>query len=294
MHDQKFQLSCDTCVDQFKSNLKKNNISYLPMVFIYGDTETHDEFNTIEEYKNFYDDIRLGKLFSTSGVNETVAEEYFNELIKQSNQDIVHLTLSSGLSLTYDCCLSAAEKINKTSPHKVFVVDSLSATQGENQLLIIAQNLRDEGKNAEEVYFYLNEIKFKIHHWFFISDLFHLKRGGRITGIAATVGSMLQMKPMMTISNEGKLEVTEKILGTKKSVHTLVNKLLKYQDVDFNSPIIICHSDSMALANELKQMILNHTPNANVIINYIGPVIGSHTGPEALGITFVGKEKRVK
>lgn len=289
-----FHLSCDSCVDQLKSNLKKNNISYLPMVFINNEQEHYDNFDTIEAYKSFYDEVRLGTLYTTSGVNETVASEYFSEVLNIAKSDVIHICLSSGLSITYDSCKAAADKINLTSEHKVYVIDSTSATQGQNLLLIIAQQLRDDGFTVAEAVDFINNIKLRLHHWFFIADLFHLKRGGRISGVAATIGSMLQMKPVITMSKSGKLEINEKVLGTKKAMVTLLNKIIKYRDSEMTYPIMIPHSDCPDLANELKQMILNVIPDANIIVNYIGPVVGSHTGPEALGVVFVGAEERIK
>jgi DegV family protein with EDD domain len=284
-------ISSDSCVDELKSTLKEKQVEYIPMVYIL-EKEYQDHFDSQEEYDHFYKLMKEGAMPTTSMLNSEEVETYFERMIKEHNCDIVHLSLSSGLSGTYDNTLLASKKVMEKYPNnKIYVVDSLSATQGQNLLLHYALKQKEKGKTAGGIFNDLQEVKHHLQHWVFISDLFHLRRGGRISSAKAVIGSMLQTKPILTMTSEGKLDSKEVAMGTKKAIKMLYEKLAKFGYDDTNNhPIYIAHSDSLEEAEQLKKLILKHYDNATVQIKNIGPVIGSHTGPGAVAVLFFGKE----
>lgn len=286
-----FKLSTDSCCDEFKIILEKEGIACLPMPYI-TEEEHVDSFSHAEEYKYFYDDMRRGVISKTAALSIGEIEEHFENLIKEGNKDIVHIVLSSGLSVVYENTLKAASAVmERNEGVNIFVPDIKSATQGQNYLLQYAKRLRNEGKSGKATSEQLENASKNFHHWFFISDLMHLKRGGRISGAAAVIGTMLKAKPILTIDKDGKLQVVEKQMGTKKAIKALVEKVKDYA-LDINEQTFyICHSDDRISAEILKQSLVKAFPKIKVIINFIGPVIGSHTGPDTVGIVFMGKER---
>jgi DegV family protein with EDD domain len=254
--------------------------------------EKKDNFNTNEEYKHFYDEMRRGVLPSTSSLNIFELEEYFENLIKTYNQDILHLCLSSGLSVNYDNTIKAAEEVMKKYPNcRIIVPDIKCATQSQNLMLQIAKQYRNDGKSAEDSAQLLLDNENSVNAWFYVSDLMYLKKGGRINSAQAMIGTLLKMRPICTINSVGKLTIVDKVSGTKKAIRHLAN-IVKDRGFDFDkNPIYICHSDDPVSAQELKERLQEEIPCAKIIINYIGPVIGSHTGPEAVGVVFMGKDR---
>lgn len=284
-----FTLSTDSCCDELKSNLKKMDICYIPMTYIYNDELFQDNMDSMEDYKFFYDEMKRGKIFSTTGLNPMEVEEYFKALLEEKNQDILHISLSSGLSGTCGLVKRVAEEINKTSKHKVYVLDSLSATQVQNYLLDCVKILRDEGLSAEEALKQGEEIVKKIKVYFFLGDLDALRRGGRISGAAAMIGKTFQLKPILTFDAEGKLKVIDKVMGVKKAIKTLTDKFFKEFDGDTNNPVYLAFAGDMDNVAEIKNILLQKYPNLKIITGPIGPVIASHTGPNLASVIFLGK-----
>lgn len=284
-----FTLSTDTCCDELKSNLKKVDISYIPMTYIYNDNLFQDNMDSMEDYKFFYDEMKRGKIFSTTGLNPLEIEEYFLKLLEEKDMDILHVSLSSGLSGTCGLVKNVAEEINKTSKHKVYVLDSLSATQIQNYLLDCMKLLRDEGLSAEEALKQGEEIAKKLKAYFFLGDLEALRRGGRISGAAAMIGKTFQLKPILTFDAEGKLKIIDKVMGVKKAIKTLADKFFKEFDGDASNPVYLAFAGDMDNANEVKNILLDKIPNLKIITGPIGPVIASHTGPNLTAVIFLSK-----
>lgn len=283
-----FVLSTDTCCDELKSNLTKNRVEYIKMCYIHEGEIYEDNFDSIEEYKFFYDEMKKGKQFSTTGLNPYSCKEYFLEILERTGKDIVHLALSSGLSGTCNITKQVADEINETSVNKVYVVDSLSATQGQNALVCYGQKLRDEGKSASEAAQVLQDAADKLQVHFFLTDLETLKRGGRISGAAAAVAKVMQIRPVLTFNDKGELSVTEKAMGSKKAIRSLLDKL-KILDPNSPVPIFLAYAGDTANAEELRKLIEEKYGITNVILGPVGPVIGSHTGPSLTGLIFIGK-----
>lgn len=288
----KFILSTDTCCDDFKSHLKQNNIEYITMSYICEDEVLHDEANSFEDYENFYNEMRNGKVFSTTGLNVFEVREYFEYLLKKYNSDILHICLSSGLSGTYNIVQSVADELNENSENKIYVFDSLCATQPQNVLVQYAKGLRDKEMSANEAMEALNNEVQHFMIYFFLNDLDALKRGGRISGIQAMMGKALQLRPLLTFDSEGKLRVIEKIMGTKKAIKTLMDKLVDQYDENAEFPITLAYAGENYV-NELKNLVLSKFPNAQINIGPVGPVIASHTGPALTAIIFHSKQTRI-
>lgn len=288
----KFILSTDTCCDDFKSHLKQNNIEYITMSYICEDEVLHDEANSFEDYENFYNEMRNGKVFSTTGLNVFEVREYFEYLLKKYNSDILHICLSSGISGTYNIVQSVADELNENSENKIYVFDSLCATQPQNALVKYAKGLRDKEMSANEA---MEALSNEVQHlmvYFFLNDLDALKRGGRISGIQAMMGKALQLRPLLTFDSEGKLRVIEKIMGTKKAIKTLMDKLVGQYDENAEFPITLAYAGENYI-NELKNLVLSKFPNAQINIGPVGPVIASHTGPALTAIIFHSKQTRI-
>lgn len=287
-----FILSTDTCCDEMKSNLKRSRISYISMNYIYNDEVFPDEADCLEDYKFFYDEMKRGKIFSTTGINSLEITEYFEKLLEKG-KDILHVCLSSGLSGTCNIVKQAAFELNKSHENKIYVLDSLSATQVENAILNYAKMLRDDGETAAESIKILENAILHLQTFFFLSDLDALRRGGRISGAAAMLGKAMQLRPLLTFDKQGKLRVIEKIMGTKKAIKVLLDKLVSMYDKESSQPIFIAFAGDGENKNELMRLISERMPNVPVISGPVGPVIASHTGPSLLAIIFFSKTERI-
>lgn len=289
---EKFILSTDSCCDELKSNLKKNKIKYIAMSYICNEEVYDDNFDSLSEYENFYNEMRKGKVFSTTALNHFQLKEYFEKLLSENKKDILHISLSSGLSGTLQVTKDVAEETNLDSENKIYVLDSLAATQGQNFLLNYALKLRNEGKSAKESLEALEDISKKLTVNFFLSDLEALKRGGRISAAKAAMAKMLQLKPILGFDAEGKLDVFEKVLGAKKAIRTLAETYLQNVDEKYDMPIFIAFSGDPTNANELRTILEEKTGKKDIVIKPVGPVISSHTGPTLTGVIFISKKYR--
>ncbi len=251
-----------------------------------------DHFNSSEEYKFFYDEMKKGKVYSTTGLNPFHLKEYFEGLIDKYKKDIVHICLSSGLSGTCELTKQVANEINETSKHKVHVVDSLSATQGQNFILSYAIKLRDEGKTMEEILPILENATKRLRVHFFLSDLETLKRGGRISGAQAMMAKVIQLRPILRFNAKGELEVTEKIMGSKKAIRALIDIYARNHDQESPVPPFLTFAGDPANMVELRTLLEERFGVTNLITGPVGPVICSHTGPSLTGIIFLGKTEK--
>lgn len=273
------------------SDLPKEMESYadtkvLPMVFIIDGTEY-----TAMDAKEFYDLIRAGKLPTTSMVNEYAAKEFLEEIVKQGH-DVLHIAFSSGLSGTCKSFMDAASQLQSEYPQrKIAVVDSLAASGGEGLLFYYAVKKRDSGVSFEELVDYVTTLRNNVCHYFTANDLFHLLRGGRVSKTQAIAGSMLQLKPVMHVTPEGKLAVVGKVMGRKKSLLALVDKMAEKQDTFENEAILISHGDCFSEAEFLAEKVKERFPVKNVYFSDIGPIIGAHLGAGGMTLFFLGKNK---
>jgi len=285
-----FIVSTDTSCDIFRKELSERKIEYRPLVFVIDGVENYDEFSEDTEFKGFYDQIRAGKMPTTSQINIAEHAEFFEGLIGKYSDDIVHITLSSGLSSTYASACKAAEEVEQKTGRKIYIVDSVGATIGARQIVDEAERLRDSGATAAEAAERLAEYARHIHTWFMPNDLMHLKRGGRVSGPAAYIGTALKIKPILYINKAGGLSVVQKVMGVNKALTTMVD-IFTRDAVKTPHKVYIANADS-EYAEEMRDKVKAARPDCDVEIGWIGPVIGAHTGCGAVGVSFYSEKIR--
>ncbi len=273
------------------SDLKNNlGILTLPMEVLIGDKVYQGDKINVNE---FYSKMRQKVPASTTQINPSEFEEYFCKYLEKG-MDILYICLSSGLSGMYNSACSVAKELERRYPdRKLKVVDSLSASLGVGHLAIVASEMRMRGSSIEETEKSLNELKNKICHWFVVDDLYHLKRGGRISASKALVGSMMNIKPVLKIDNEGKLVVCENVRGRKRAFETLLSKFEECASKKNikNESVYISHADCEDDAKFLADEIKKRYGAQKIIMHSITPVIGVHTGAGTLALIFPGSER---
>ncbi|MDE6966759.1 MAG: DegV family protein [Clostridiales bacterium] len=285
-----FTLSADTSCDILRNEMTARGIEYRPLVYTIDYVPHFDEFAKDEDYKGFYDQIRAGKMPTTSQINIVEHEEFFETLLDKYEGDIVHVTLSSGLSSTYASACKAAENVNEKHGKRVYVVDSLGATIATRHVVDEAQRLRDEGVCAADAAEQLKQFTYKLQTWFMPTDLMHLKRGGRVSGPSAYIGTALNIKPIINFDKYGALAVVQKKMGAGKGIAAMVEAFKKLSAA-VPHKVYIASADS-EFAEELLQKAKAVRPDCQFEIGWIGPVIGAHTGCNAVGISFVSDSSR--
>lgn len=293
----KFIISTDSCVDGYKSYLQENNIYCIIMNRICDGDVIGEIYDSEEEFRAFYDSLKSGKLPTTSQLNPFEMKEHFERILAaEPTGDIIHLPLSSGLSKTCENCKTAADELNKTlSGRKIYVVDSLSASLGMGMLVDRLIEMRDGGMPASEAVVKIKDIRDRQQIWTVVDNLFHLKRGGRLSGFKATVGSLLNLKPIMIVTSKGKLAVERTIKGKSKAVGYLVSKLEELganAGIDYTKhPVYILHSFNEALFAAFESALKQKFPNILIKKGVVGPVIGTHVGEGLIGIVFEGSKR---
>ncbi len=280
----------DSCCDLPVELAKELDLSVVPLSVLINNNTYKNYLDGREiSFKEYYAILRDGSLGKTSAVNvfEFTAEmeKYLNE-----GKDILYLGFSSALSGTYSAGAIAAEELSSKYPErKILTVDTLCASMGQGLLVYFAAQKKKAGASIEEVHKYVEDNKMNMCHWFTVDDLNHLKRGGRVSAVAAAFGTMLSIKPVMHVDNEGKLTVVEKVRGRKASINGLV-KMLKERITD-KSIAFISHGDCLLEAELLASKIKEEAGVEKVEISYVGPVIGTHSGPGTLALFFMGTER---
>ena len=247
--------------------------------------------------KEFYDKVRNGAMPTTSLITTYTATEFFRPILQAGN-DILHICFSSALSSTYQSVLIAVEELTKEFPdRKILMLDSKCASSGEALLVYYALTARDKRMNIEDNYSKSIERRDHLCHYFTPNDLFHLMRGGRVSKTAAIAGSLLQIKPMLYVNIDGKLSTIDKLKGRKKALLELVQVLAFVNGLPWpwrdatNLCIFISHADCIEDAEFVKEKIIEKTGITNIVLEYIGPVIGSHAGQGTVALFFIGKDK---
>lgn len=281
----------DSSCDLAREYIDDNNIGLLSLVLNLNGKVVKDDLGKTLSYKDFYGQMREGATPTTSQVNAHEFEEEFLEHVKNGDS-IICITISSALSGTFNSANIAKNNIlEEYQDAKILLVDSLSVASGQGLLVVKACEMRDRGANAEEIVTWLEENKKKIIHSFVVDSLSHLKRGGRISGATAAIGGLLNIKPSLYIDNDGKVAQGEKIKGKKKVLRFLVNEVKEKATNNENETLYICHGDCLEDAKALKNMILEEVKFKNVVINYVGNVIGAHAGPGVLAVLFLGESR---
>ncbi len=281
----------DSCSDLPYEYVEKHQIEVTYLHFHINEEDYPDDFGRSLPYQEFYKIVRQGAMPTTSQINAHSFVEIFTKHA-QKGESVIYIAFSSALSGTYNSAVAAREMVLEDYPNaKIALVDSRSASLGLGLLVHYAVELRDQGQSFEEITNWLEANKLRLNHWFTVEDLHHLKRGGRVSGAAAFVGSMLDVKPVLNVDSEGRLIPVAKVRGRNKSLKYLKDQLGERIEEAEKQVIFISHGDSLEDAEHLKEIILESHPIKDVMLGYVGPVIGAHSGPGTIALFFMGKER---
>ena len=287
-----FVIFTDSSADLSADMVQKLDIQVLPLAFII-DEHTYYNYPDNREMDPhvFYDRLRGGELATTNAVNVAQYTEALEPLL-QAGKDVLILAFSSGLSTTYNSSRLAVEELSAKYPErKLYTVDTLCASLGQGMLVYQAAKLRLAGKTIEEVRDWTEQNKLRQCHWFTVNDLFFLKKGGRVSAATAVVGTMLQIKPVMHVDNDGHLIKVDTARGRKASLNALVDKVGELAEDPASQTMFISNSDCQEDAQYVADQVKAKYGTQEIIINSIGPVIGAHTGPGCVALFFMGKHR---
>lgn len=290
-----FILSCCSTADMPKSFFEERNVAYVCFHFNMDGKDYPDDLGESMPFPEFYKRIEEGAQPTTSQVIVDEFTNFFEPFLKEG-KDILHVSLSSGLSGSFNSASIAARDLMEKYPERTIkVVDSLGASSGFGVLMTYLADLRDEGKSLTEVYDWAEKNKLRVHHWFFSTDLTSYKRGGRISATSAMVGTLLGICPLLNMDNEGHLIPRKKIRTKKKVIEELVNMMKEHVEdgPDYKGYCYISNSACEEDAEKVRDLVEAYCPNlkGKVLINSIGTVIGSHTGPGTVALFFLGDER---
>lgn len=287
-----YEILTDSSANLSRSMVREIGVRVLPLSFFVSDEE-YQSYQEDEEfdYAAFYARLRGKEHVKTSLINADVFIHEFEQIL-ETGKDVLEISLSSGISGTYQAAKIAADTVRERFPERqVIVIDSLSASIGQGLLVYYAAGMRAAGKTIEEAadWFYKNRLK--MVHQFTVDDLFYLKRGGRLSGGVAIVGTILQVKPVMHVDNQGCLVVQDKVNGRKKSINAFVDIFKKNAIDPQNQVVAICHGDCLKDAEYLADKIRKETDVKDIIIDYCDPVLGAHSGPGTLALFYLGEKR---
>lgn len=284
-----YVITTDNTADLPYSYYKQHDIEYMYLTY-QMEGETYGKQDEME-FKDFYERMRKGSMPTTSQVNSEEAKEVLRPLLIQG-KDILHLAFSSGLSGSYNSVRMAAEELREEFPErKIMVIDSLCASLGEGLFVDKAVEMKEEGKSLEENAAWLEEHKLNFCHVFTVDDLFHLHRGGRVSKVAAVVGTMISLKPLLYVDNEGHLIPHKNVRGRRKSLSGLVTMMEERVGdwKDKNTKIFISHGDCQEDAEYVARLVKEKFGYETFLINTIGATIGAHAGPGTVALFFLGE-----
>lgn len=288
-------LSCCSTADLSKELFQKREIHYICFHYELDGKQYPDDLGETMPFDRFYQAMAEGADTKTSQVNVDEFCNYFEAFLKEE-KDILHLTLSSGISGVYNSACVAREMMQEKYPdRKIYVLDSLSASSGFGLFMDKLADMRDEGKSIDELYQWAKEHRENLQHWFFTSDLTYLIRGGRVSKAAGLIGGMMNICPLMTVDPEGKLVARQKVRTKKKVIQAIADKMEEMAEdgTDYSGKCFISNSACEEDAKAVAALIEERFPklSGKVEIFTIGTTIGSHTGPGTVALFFWGKER---
>lgn len=281
----------DSCTDLPYDYIQKHNIPVVHLTYHFKDRNYTDDFFQSMDSKTFYDEVRGGEMPTTSQVN---AEDYINTFrpYLEEKRPVIYLAFSSALSGSYNSSLLAKNTLLEEYPDAdITLIDTKAASLGSGLIAWHALEMLEAGASKKELVEWVESNKLKVAHWFTVGDLNHLKRGGRVSGATAFIGTMLNIKPVLHVDNEGRLIPVSKVKGRKKSIRALFEKLQQTIVNPENQTIFISHGDSLQDAQYLADLIKEEYNVQDIIINHVGPVIGAHSGPGTIALFFLADER---
>ncbi len=290
-----FDVSTDSTSDLKKGYREERNIWFVSLNFNMekdGNLEEGlDDFQTEEEYVAFYEKVSAGYFPRTTKLNYEAHVQHFTKMAEAGVKDVVHFTISSGLANTITITTQAAADVKAKYPDfNVYAVDPLTATIGQGILVALAADCRDKGMTAADTYEYIMGMRQRIQHCIIPSDLFYLKKGGRVSGASAAIGTMLNIKPMLMFDEEGKLKTVEKCKGMKKAFARVIDCMNAAPVNDLGIAVVV-HTNNYKGAEELASLIESRT-GVKPQITIMGPVIGSHVGPGSVSCGWISNKTR--
>ena len=290
-----FEIVTDSCCNLLEDMIDDFGIHILPLTFMVdGEDEVYQSYLKGErtDLKQFYTMMREGKVFKTSLPNLAESEALFRELLG-SGRDVLYIAFSSGLSGTYQALSLMAAQLQEEFPEcKIHVVDSLAASGGQGLLVWYAVQHARAGESIDQVRDWLEENKLHLAHWFTVDDLMFLFRGGRVSKTAAWAGTLLNIKPVLHVDDEGHLIPMEKVRGRKKSLNALIDHMEKSANKPISDQMVfITHGDCIEDAEYVAAKIKERFGVKDVVINYVDPVIGAHSGPGTMALFFLADKR---
>ena len=287
-----YRIVTDSTTDLTPELIQELDVQVIPLCYMMGGKTYHNIPGGGEMTdKEFYAKLRAGSMSTTTQVNSEEFLHVFTPLL-EAGQDVLYIAFSSGLSGTYQSAVLAREELKQRFPdRRLEVFDSLCASKGEGQLVYHAAKLRQAGKSLDEVLAWLKENVLNLCHWFTVDDLNHLKRGGRVSTATALVGTMLGIKPVLHVDDEGHLIPVSKVRGRKQSLDALVRRMEDTVLDPGNQMVFISHGDCLEDAQYVERQIREKLGVQQVKLGFIGPVIGAHSGPGTVALFFLGKER---
>ncbi|MGM0122652.1 hypothetical protein IGI37_000006 [Enterococcus sp. AZ194] len=283
-----YQIITDSCCDLPYEVLEKHDVAFIPMFINLEGKEYVDDLGKTFDQESFLEKIQNGALPSTSQVNVGRYLEYFKDYVDKKIP-LLYVAFSSGLSGSYNSACQAVEMLREEYDEvQIQIVDSKAASLGEGVLVLEAARLRQEGTSLEEAVSWLEENKSKVHSWVTVNDLKHLERGGRISKTAAALGGLLNVKPIINVSPEGKLENVDKVRGRNRALKTVVDETMKTIVAPLSQTIYIAYAGDIEAAEKVKEQLLE-TKNVESVVCYpLGPTITSHTGYGCIAVFSMG------
>lgn len=290
-----YVLSCCSTADLSKEHFEERDIHYICFHYKLDGVDHPDDLGQTIPFEEFYKKMDEGADTVTSQVNVSEYVEYFSQFLEEG-KDILHVSLSTGISGTYNSAMNAALIARERYPErKIYIVDSLGASSGYGLLMDKLADLRDSGMSIDEVRDWTEEHKLNLHHWFFSTDLKFYIKGGRISKTAGTIGTILGICPLLNMDNEGRLIPRAKIRSKRKVIQEIVKRMEENADdgLDYSGKCYISQSACVEDAKEVARLVEERFPKlcGKVEINYVGTTIGSHTGPGTVALFFWGKKR---
>lgn len=286
-----YVITTDSNSDVRPEFIKENGLTIIPQYYAFGDTVYGDELNMPPH--EFYETMRNGELPKSMANNPAVIRERFETLLKEG-KDILHIAFSSALSGSCNNVVMTANELMEEYPERRIVVfDSLNASLGEGVSVYRAVELMKEGRTIDEIYAVLTEEREHVNVSFTVNDLNHLQRGGRVSKTTAVVGSLVNIKPILTVTSTGELKADGTVRGRKKSLKTLVTRMesaLEPESYGKDRMVAVLHGDCIEEAQSVADMV-KELGFTNVVINDVSPSIGTHAGPGVVGLVFYGKKR---
>ena len=290
-----YVLSCCSTADLTKESFQDREIHYICFHYELDGKQYPDDLGETMPFDRFYKAMEEGADTKTSQVNVDEFCNYFEAFLKEG-KDILHLTLSSGISGVYNSACVAREMMQEKYPdRKIYVVDSLSASSGYGLFMDQLADMRDDGKSIDDLYKWAQEYRERLQHWFFTSDLTYLIRGGRVSKAAGVIGGMMNICPLMTVDPEGKLVARQKVRTKKKVIQAIVDRMEENSEngTNYSGKCYISNSACEEDAKAVAELVEERFPKlkGKVKIFTVGTTIGSHTGPGTVALFFWGKER---